>query len=162
MRRRCGAVATDAATAGAAVDEVAEDAEILVLTGRLEAAESGVADLQRLAATLRAQLHARRLALDGAPARDRAAAAEARAAAAAAAGAAVSACSLETRAVCLTRGLSAAETERLGVGSWPSWSCPPSRFNWTYGETETCFITSGSVTGTCGPPAATHARPCPQ
>lgn len=37
------------------------------------------------------------------------------------------------------------ELERLGVFSWPVWSKEVSRFPWTYGEEETCYLLEGDV-----------------
>ncbi|KAH7425570.1 hypothetical protein KP509_11G060600 [Ceratopteris richardii] len=33
----------------------------------------------------------------------------------------------------------------LGVRSWPKWGCPPSKFPWTYSDTETCYLLKGKV-----------------
>lgn len=33
----------------------------------------------------------------------------------------------------------------LGVKRWPTWSAGVSRFPWTYGEAETCYILEGEV-----------------
>ena len=30
--------------------------------------------------------------------------------------------------------------------NWSIWECPPSRFDWKYGQEEHCFIIEGSVT----------------
>jgi hypothetical protein len=38
------------------------------------------------------------------------------------------------------------ELESLGVGSWPIWTCEPSRFEWSYDDRETCYILEGEVT----------------
>ncbi|XP_004290278.1 PREDICTED: uncharacterized protein LOC101291295 [Fragaria vesca subsp. vesca] len=34
---------------------------------------------------------------------------------------------------------------QLGVRNWPKWSCPPSKFPWTYSEKETCYLLEGKV-----------------
>ena len=34
---------------------------------------------------------------------------------------------------------------QLGVKRWPTWSAGVSRFPWTYGEAETCYILEGEV-----------------
>jgi uncharacterized cupin superfamily protein len=36
----------------------------------------------------------------------------------------------------------------LGVQSWPTWSAGVSRFPWTYGDSEACYILEGAVTVT--------------
>jgi len=36
----------------------------------------------------------------------------------------------------------------LGVSSWPTWGAGVSRFPWTYGDSETCYILEGAVTVT--------------
>ncbi|XP_027924953.1 uncharacterized protein LOC114182303 [Vigna unguiculata] len=33
----------------------------------------------------------------------------------------------------------------LGVRKWTKWNCPPSKFGWTYGNKETCYILEGKV-----------------
>lgn len=38
------------------------------------------------------------------------------------------------------------ELKALGVFGWPVWSCPPSTFDWSYSEKETCFFLEGRVT----------------
>jgi uncharacterized cupin superfamily protein len=38
------------------------------------------------------------------------------------------------------------ELKALGVFNWPVWSCPPSTFDWSYSEKETCFLLEGRVT----------------
>ncbi|XP_058089971.1 uncharacterized protein LOC131236668 [Magnolia sinica] len=35
--------------------------------------------------------------------------------------------------------------QELGVRNWPKWGCPPSKFPWTYGAKETCFLLEGKV-----------------
>jgi len=39
-----------------------------------------------------------------------------------------------------------AELETLGVRSWPIWTCDVSTFDWSYTETETCYLLEGEVT----------------
>lgn len=29
--------------------------------------------------------------------------------------------------------------------AWPTWGCGVSKFPWTYSDTETCYITEGTV-----------------
>ena len=43
---------------------------------------------------------------------------------------------------------SAAKLSQLGVSDWPIWEKEPSRFPWTYDETETCYLLAGDVTVT--------------
>jgi hypothetical protein len=38
------------------------------------------------------------------------------------------------------------DLEKLGVFTWPIWTCGPSRFAWSYDETETCYILEGRAT----------------
>lgn len=40
---------------------------------------------------------------------------------------------------------SLAEQQQLGLQHWPVWSCPPSTFDWTYDDAETCFLLEGEV-----------------
>lgn len=40
------------------------------------------------------------------------------------------------------------ELQSLGVRSWPTWGCEASKFPWTYGQSETCFLLKGQVTVT--------------
>lgn len=35
--------------------------------------------------------------------------------------------------------------KELGVDSWPIWEKEVSRFDWSYGDKETCFILEGSA-----------------
>ncbi len=37
------------------------------------------------------------------------------------------------------------ELKKLGVDSWPTWTCPVSEFDWTYDDTETCYFYEGKV-----------------
>ncbi len=37
------------------------------------------------------------------------------------------------------------EVERFGVTSWPIWEKGISSFDWSYDETETCYILKGQV-----------------
>jgi len=37
------------------------------------------------------------------------------------------------------------ELEKLKVNSWGTWSKEVSEFDWSYGDTETCYILEGSV-----------------
>jgi hypothetical protein len=39
-----------------------------------------------------------------------------------------------------------AELEALGVFDWPIWEKGESRFPWTYGEKEVCYLVQGRVT----------------
>ncbi len=38
--------------------------------------------------------------------------------------------------------------EELGIKNWPIWTCEVSSFEWTYDDTETCFLLDGEVTVT--------------
>lgn len=38
--------------------------------------------------------------------------------------------------------------EKKGVFSWPTWGCGVSKFPWTYGESECCYVLKGKVTVT--------------
>lgn len=38
------------------------------------------------------------------------------------------------------------ELEKMGVSSWPIWTKEVSRFDWSYGDTEECYILEGKVT----------------
>jgi uncharacterized cupin superfamily protein len=38
---------------------------------------------------------------------------------------------------------SPAKLEVLGVDGWPIWKKEPSRFPWTYGKTERCYVLRG-------------------
>lgn len=42
--------------------------------------------------------------------------------------------------------LSLDELKKRGVESWPIWTKEVSRFPWSYGSTEECFILEGQVT----------------
>jgi uncharacterized cupin superfamily protein len=44
------------------------------------------------------------------------------------------------------RKLKPGELEKLGAQAWPTWSCEPSEFDWSYDEPETCYILQGQVT----------------
>ena len=35
---------------------------------------------------------------------------------------------------------------KLGIKSWPIWTCDVSSFNWTYEDKETCLLLEGEVT----------------
>lgn len=52
------------------------------------------------------------------------------------------------------------ERSRLGVTSWPIWSCGVSQFAWTYDARETCFLLEGEVVVTPdgGDPVTITAR----
>ncbi|MCX8030733.1 MAG: cupin domain-containing protein [Thermodesulfovibrionales bacterium] len=41
--------------------------------------------------------------------------------------------------------LSDEEKKSLGVNSWPIWTKKISKFNWSYDETEVCYILEGKV-----------------
>ena len=43
---------------------------------------------------------------------------------------------------------SAARLAQLGVAQWPIWTKEASRFPWTYGATEVCYLLAGDVTVT--------------
>ncbi|KAE8022202.1 hypothetical protein FH972_008026 [Carpinus fangiana] len=34
---------------------------------------------------------------------------------------------------------------QLGVRKWPKWSCPPSKFPWTFDTKEACYLLEGKV-----------------
>lgn len=38
--------------------------------------------------------------------------------------------------------------EKKGVFSWPTWGCGVSKFPWSYGESESCYVLQGKVTVT--------------
>lgn len=38
------------------------------------------------------------------------------------------------------------ELEDMGVFGWPVWEKGPSRFPWTYGEKEVCYLLQGQAT----------------
>ena len=38
--------------------------------------------------------------------------------------------------------------DKMGVRDWPTWGCGVSKFPWTYGESETCYVLEGKVTVT--------------
>lgn len=38
--------------------------------------------------------------------------------------------------------------EKKGVFSWGTWGCDVSKFPWTYGENESCYLLAGKVTVT--------------
>lgn len=40
---------------------------------------------------------------------------------------------------------SAARQAELGVSGWPVWEKEVSRFPWTYGDSETCYLIEGEV-----------------
>ncbi|MDY7011137.1 MAG: cupin domain-containing protein [Planctomycetota bacterium] len=42
------------------------------------------------------------------------------------------------------------ELEKMGVRSWPIWTCDVSKFDWHYDQQETCYILAGKVTVTAG------------
>ncbi|KAL3772836.1 hypothetical protein ACHAW5_009513 [Stephanodiscus triporus] len=37
---------------------------------------------------------------------------------------------------------------KKGVFGWGTWGCPASKFPWTYGSTESCYLLKGRVTVT--------------
>ena len=39
----------------------------------------------------------------------------------------------------------AEKLEEMGVNSWPIWEKEASRFDWSYDETETCYILEGKA-----------------
>ena len=41
-----------------------------------------------------------------------------------------------------------ADFAKLGIRSWPTWGCGVSKFPWTYGDSETCYVIKGKVTVT--------------
>lgn len=48
----------------------------------------------------------------------------------------------------VVRKATEADISKMGIRSWPTWGCEVSRFPWTYGESETCYIIRGRVTVT--------------
>ena len=44
----------------------------------------------------------------------------------------------------------AEELKTLGVLGWPTWTCAPSTFDWSYSEPETCYLLEGQVTVEAG------------
>ncbi len=44
------------------------------------------------------------------------------------------------------RQLKSDEAKRMGVETWPVWTCGVSRFDWSYSERETCYVLEGQVT----------------
>ncbi len=38
------------------------------------------------------------------------------------------------------------EQEAGQAKAWPVWECEPSKFDWTYTQTETCLVIEGKVT----------------
>ena len=42
------------------------------------------------------------------------------------------------------------ELEKLGVRSWPIWTCGVSTFDWSYSDPETCYLLEGHVTVEAG------------
>jgi uncharacterized cupin superfamily protein len=38
------------------------------------------------------------------------------------------------------------EIEKLQIIDWPTWSCNPSTFDWSYSDKETCYLLEGDVT----------------
>ncbi|MBN1655594.1 MAG: cupin domain-containing protein [Deltaproteobacteria bacterium] len=38
------------------------------------------------------------------------------------------------------------ELDEKGIGSWPIWEKEVSRFDWTYEDTEECYLLEGKVT----------------
>jgi uncharacterized cupin superfamily protein len=53
----------------------------------------------------------------------------------------------------------ASKLEKLGVLSWPIWTCEPSEFPWNYDSSETCYLLDGDVIVTAdgGTPVAIKA-----
>ncbi len=47
--------------------------------------------------------------------------------------------------IMIERQASEQRLDRLGVKRWPTWGAAVSRFPWTYGEVETCYILAGEV-----------------
>lgn len=43
------------------------------------------------------------------------------------------------------------EEEKQGCRSWPIWTCPESKFDWEYTQTEKCLILEGQVKVTDDP-----------
>ena len=41
--------------------------------------------------------------------------------------------------------LSDDEINKIGLLSWPIWTCDTSEFDWEYGEKESCFLLEGEV-----------------
>lgn len=48
----------------------------------------------------------------------------------------------------VTHEPTADDLDRLGVTSWPIWSCEVSQFPWTYDAEETCYLLEGEVIAT--------------
>jgi hypothetical protein len=48
----------------------------------------------------------------------------------------------------IERSVSEERLTVLGVRTWPIWTKEPSRFPWTYDESETCYFLEGDVTVT--------------
>jgi len=44
----------------------------------------------------------------------------------------------------------AEELQALDVFGWPTWTCAPSTFDWSYSERETCYLLEGQVTVEAG------------
>ena len=47
--------------------------------------------------------------------------------------------------ICVIHNPAPEQLARLGVHSWPIWTCGISRFPWTYDERETCLLLEGEV-----------------
>jgi uncharacterized cupin superfamily protein len=47
--------------------------------------------------------------------------------------------------IVIEHDVSQSRLDELGVGSWPIWTKEPSKFRWTYDETETCYFLEGDV-----------------
>jgi hypothetical protein len=76
--------------------------------------------------------------------------------------AAASGASPSSGAIIVIKAASEADVSRLGCRAWPTWGCGVSTFPWSYGETETSLLISGSVTVTPtspngGPPVTLQA-----
>ncbi|WP_320676224.1 cupin domain-containing protein [Prochlorococcus sp. MIT 1300] len=50
--------------------------------------------------------------------------------------------------ISITSPCPASTINELGIKHWPTWTCEPSKFLWTYSEKETCLILEGNVTVT--------------
>eukprot|EP00250_Pteridium_aquilinum_P005453 c15542_g1_i1 orf=385-705(-) len=51
----------------------------------------------------------------------------------------------EIAGVQIERNPSESRLAELGVRSWPTWSCPPSKIPWTFKGRETCYLLKGKV-----------------
>jgi uncharacterized cupin superfamily protein len=64
--------------------------------------------------------------------------------------------------ITVTTNLPTSEISKLGIKSWPTWSCSKSKFSWHYDEKETSYFLKGKVIVTPsdannGPPVTIQA-----